>query len=695
MVRPGYHQLSKEEKMNQTSHDEPFDVVEASISELREALDAGVLTCVDLVTEYLNRIAYYDRRGLRLNAVPVLNDDVYAEAEAADRRRARGEVLSPLDGIPYTAKASYKAKGMAVSAGSPAFEHLIANDDAFTIERLRAAGAVLVGLTNMPPMANGGMHRGVYGRAESPYNPTYLAAAYGSGSSNGSGVSVAASMAAFGLGEETWSSGRAPASNNALVAYTPSRGVISMRGNWPLFPTMDVVVPHTRTVPDMLELLNQIVADDTDSTGDFWRAQKHVPLPFASEVRPDDFNSLADPNVLRGKRLGVPKMYINRDPDNAISIQTRASVLDLWESARKELEALGAEVVEVDFPAVSNYDQDRPGAQSMVARGLVPKEFEDVEQGPLVACAWQEFLTANGQDGLDSFKTVEPRMVFPLPPGSLRDPYDESGDTAHIAQWAKDNDIALDDIPHLGEALRGLETVRKIDLEDWLDALGIDALVFPTNADVAPHDADFNPVAAEVAWRYGVRYSNGNAAIRHLGIPTVTVPMGVMSDIGMPVGLTFAGRAYSDSLLLSLGFAFEHASPRREAPPLTPALTVEDLGVEPPLRRPPTARNASAPYLVIDTEVAPQDDHGQVLITVHGLAQSDIGIGRVDVFVNGEAIGVEVSGDGRFTARVKVNSLDQAHLHSHWRGPYGALVVVTARDTSGTVAGRFDSAGGI
>ena len=100
-------------------------------------------------------------------------------------------------------------------------------------------------------MANGGMQRGVYGRAESPYNGDYLTAAFASGSSNGSGTATAASFAAFGLGEETWSSGRAPASNNGLVAYTPSRGVISVRGNWPLVPTMDVVVPHTRSVDDL------------------------------------------------------------------------------------------------------------------------------------------------------------------------------------------------------------------------------------------------------------------------------------------------------------------------------------------------------------------------------------------------------------------------------------------------------------
>ena len=218
-----------------------------------------------------------------------------------------------MDGIPYTAKDSYRVEGLTVAAGSPAFEHLRAGDDAFTIARLRQAGAVLIGLTNMPPMANGGMQRGVYGRAESPYNGDYLTAAFASGSSNGSGTATAASFAAFGLGEETWSSGRAPASNNGLVAYTPSRGVISVRGNWPLVPTMDVVVPHTRSVDDLLEVLDVIVADDAETRGDFWRVQPWVEIPSGLGRAAGELHGTAHRGGLKGARLGVPRMYIGRD----------------------------------------------------------------------------------------------------------------------------------------------------------------------------------------------------------------------------------------------------------------------------------------------------------------------------------------------------------------------------------------------
>ena len=185
------------------------------------------------------------------------------------------------------------------------------------------------------PMANGGMQRGLYGRAESPYNPDYLTAAFASGSSNGSGTATAASFAAFGLGEETWSSGRAPASNNALCAYTPSRGIISVRGNWPLVPTMDVVVPHTRTMADMLEVLDVLVHDDPDTRGDFWRCQPWVSLPSVAQVRPPSYQELTN-GSLAGKRLGVPAIYINASAGESCAgiggptgkrIETRASII--------------------------------------------------------------------------------------------------------------------------------------------------------------------------------------------------------------------------------------------------------------------------------------------------------------------------------------------------------------------------------
>ncbi|MBO1741741.1 amidase [Leifsonia sp. TF02-11] len=566
-----------------------FDVVEAGIAELRQALEAGETTSVELVDAYLARMDAYDTAGPTLNAVIVRNPDARAEAAASDERRARGETLGPLDGIPYTAKDSYLARGLTAAAGSPAFEHLVAQRDAFTIERLRAGGAVLLGLTNMPPMANGGMQRGVYGRAESPYNGDFLTAAFGSGSSNGSGTATAASFAAFGLGEETWSSGRAPASNNALCAYTPSRGVISVRGNWPLVPTMDVVVPHTRTMADLLEVLDVIVADDTETRGDFWRVQPWVPIPRASQLRPASYPALASAaagTALAGKRIAVPRMYINRDEEAGTAehggiggptgrrIETRASVIDLWEAARHDLEAAGAEVVETDFPVVSNYEGDRPGAPTIATRGLVSPEYLRREIIDLSAWAWDDFLAANGDPALDTLADVDGARIFPAPEGALPDRYDGfDDDIAEYPGWVRAHPgTTLTAIPELADGLRGLEETRRVDLEEWMDALGVDAVVFPASADVGPADVDVNPASADLGWRNGVWVANGNLVPRHLGIPTVTVPMGTMADIGMPVGLTFAGRAYDDTALLALAAAFEATGRRRTEPPRTPRL---------------------------------------------------------------------------------------------------------------------------
>jgi amidase len=569
-----------------------FDVVEASIADLRTALESGAVTSVDLVNAYLARIDAYDRGGIRLNSVVVMNSDALAEAEASDVRRLNGDVLGPLDGIPYTAKDSYLVRGLTAASGSPAFEHLVAQRDAFTIERLRAAGAICLGLTNMPPMANGGMQRGVYGRAESPYNAEYLTSAFGSGSSNGSGTATAASFAAFGLGEETWSSGRAPASNNGLCAYTPSRGVISTRGNWPLVPTMDVVVPHTRSMSDMLEVLDVVVAEDSDVRGDFWRAQPWIEIPRASAVRPESYPALAPRDVdaarsaLAGKRFGIPRMYVNADPQAGTAehpgiggptgqrIETRAAVIDLWDAAARDLESAGAKLVLVDFPAVTNYEGDRPGASTIATRGLVSPEYLHNEIVDLSAWGWEDFLRANGDPALDSLADVDGALIFPHPQGALRDRY--YGFDDHIEAYpahVRDHPVErFTDIPHLEEGVRGLEETRRLDLEEWMDRLGLDAVVFPAVADVGPADMDVNEASADLGWRNGVWVANGNLVPRHLGIPTVTVPIGVMGDIGMPVGMTLAGRAYDDNALLALAAAFEATGRRRSAPPRTPAL---------------------------------------------------------------------------------------------------------------------------
>ena len=537
---------------------EPFDLSEASISDVLEEFRSGRTTPTALVRDELARIAAHDTGDSGLHSIVVPNPGVLDEAAESDARWAAGTARS-LEGVPFTVKDSYMVRGLTVAAGSPAFAGLVAQWDAFSVEQLRAAGAVLIGKTNMPPMADGGMQRGVYGRAESPYNRDYLAAAYASGSSNGSGVSTAAGFAVFGMGEETVSSGRSPASNNGLCAYTPSWGVLSIRGNWPLFPARDVVVPHTRSMPDMLRLLDVLVRDDENTRGDFWRAQTAVPIPKPSEHRPDSYLALEAAGTLAGKRFAVPRMYLGQD--ERFPIRVRPSVLELWEAARARLEALGAEIVVTDFPLIERYEGDRPGQENVGALGMLPEGWMDTEFNHFLAFGWDDFLRANGDPELPNLSVVDPDEIFPQPEGTLPDRYEEVEDYEN--RYRATVALARAGIPDpseradFAEGLTALVTLREQLFESWLRAEGFDGVVFPANADVGAENAERDRAAADHAWSNGVFFSNGNYAIRHLGIPTVTVAMGIMRDIGMPVGITFAGAAYDDPALLGYAAAFE------------------------------------------------------------------------------------------------------------------------------------------
>ncbi|MBC9955216.1 amidase [Leucobacter sp. cx-42] len=543
-----------------------------SIAELTEHLRAGTVTATELLAAHLERIAAHPE----LNAIVVMNPDAEAEAAESDRRFSLG-APRPLEGIPFTVKDSYMVQGLTVASGSPAFAHLVAHWDAFTVEQLRGAGAVLIGKTNMPPMADGGMQRGVYGRAESPFNTDYLAAAYGSGSSNGSAVAVAASLCQFGMGEETVSSGRSPASNNGIVAYTPSRGVLSLRGNWPLFPTRDVVAPHTKTVADMLAILNVLVQEDPITRGDFWRDQQAVTLPAPRAHAPADYRELAQPGALAGKRFAAPKRFLGKD--TTVPLEVHPDVLALWEVTRNTLEAAGATVIETDFPLVDIYEGTSIGHDRTDEFADLPAGWMAHEYTTLVTAAWDGFLRANDDPRINRLAQVDPTTIFPLPEGALPDRYPEVPDNlnrydeileiAHALPGATAPDgpaLAASATPGFAEALPRIEALRKELLEDWLVREGFDAVVFPANADVGPASADTDEAAADLAWRNGTHYSNGNLVIRHLGIPTVTTAMGTMHSTGMPVGVTFAGAAYSDASLLSFAWDFERVRGSRPIP---------------------------------------------------------------------------------------------------------------------------------
>ncbi|KAF4824907.1 Glutamyl-tRNA(Gln) amidotransferase subunit A [Colletotrichum siamense] len=544
----------------------------------------GRINSVQLLAKHLHRVAQYDRRTPRLNAIPVLNTNAFEDAEASDYYRSgnNGSIRSLLEGIPFTAKDSFMMKGLPVAAGSPAFRNLTAGVDAFTVGAIRSAGGIPLGKTNMPPMANGGMQRGLYGRAESPYNSSYLAAAMGSGSSNGCGVSTASSMAAFGLAEETVSSGRSPASNNGLVAYTPSRGMLSIRGNWPLTCSADVVVPHARSVKDLMAILDVIAITDDHTEGDFWRGQPFVDLPKVENIRPTSFTTLANASALHGKRIGVPRMFIGGNDHAAQPVFLRDSIRTLWEDARVTFESLGAEVEEVEFPLVTNHEV-APAVNEVNSEYPLPSYFNgSASPGDMDAYAWDDFLRmVNDTSSVTTLADVDPALIFPQLPGTIPDRYgnrfgNRTQSNARYVEAVKSREGNIINIPGLGAWLQSLEDRRERDLEDWMDQKGLDAVVWPANGDVGSEKAEVDNEAAVPTWRNGVARSFGNFAIRQLGVPSVTVTMGAMNDTGMPVGLTFATKSYDDMSIISYAYAFEQAHDKvRFVPRRTPGLQTD------------------------------------------------------------------------------------------------------------------------
>lgn len=678
--------LSAADSMGDASALSDFSIVEASIEDHRRALDSGLVTSVELVVAYLLRIATYDVvRGL--NSFTVINPKVLEDAQASDDRRAAGLAPRALEGIPYTLKDNYKYAGLTVTNGSPALKGLVSGDDSHVAARLRQAGAILIGKTNMPPMAAGGMQRGLYGRAESPYNAAYLTAAYASGSSNGAATSTAASLAAFGIGSETVSSGRSPASNNALVAYTPSRGVISSRGLWPLYPTCDVVVPMGRCVQDLLEILNTIADPDPLTVGDFWRDQPFLALPVGAKMDYTRLTPTPTPS-LAGKRIAVPKIYIGEEDSDphAKAVGVCPDVLDLWNKACADLEALGAEVVHTDFPVITRYEDDSISKSTNNVAGA-PAWWSDYERSVLVAKAWDDFLIANKDANLPSLSKVDGELIFPKPPGYVPDLFLEQKNLMNFAtlpQFAQQfQDVSIYEIPGVEQALKALEAQRKADLEDWMDAQRLDLVVFPANGDVAKGDLEFNVDSARHALQNGVKYSNGNRTVRHLGIPTVSVPMGVAAGTKMPVNLTFAGKAYRDEDLLRIAYAYERKSRARTAPPLTPELPTDRFSWA--QRQTPLKPRR----LILDASAARTDSGNQTTVRVSGTISADSGTVSVHVYLDGKPTPAVKTMDGCWEVVEEYQPPNVARLS--WRltplpAPPAMVLVVASSEGAPTAA---------
>jgi amidase len=489
--------------------------VELSAVDARDRMAAGALTSRALTQAYLDRIAAIDDGGPRLDAVIELNPAAADDADALDRERQAGRVRGPLHGIPVLIKDNIDVAGMVNSAGSLALAEHRPTQDAFLVQQLRAAGAVILGKANLSEWANlrstrstsGWSSRG--GQTKNPYvldrNPC--------GSSWGGGGGGAASLAAIGVGTETDGSIMCPSSVNALIGLKPTVGLVSRSGIIPISISQDTAGPMARTVADAALLMNGLVGMDARDPA--------APPPGRASI---DYTAALNPDALKGKRFGLLRQAMGYHPD-------------------------------VDAAALKAVDAIRAGGAEVVDLRIAT--YEEWNEAEL------EVLLYEFKDGLNRY-------------------LEESGaphrSLAALIAWNKANADRV--MPYFGQELferaqakgpltdaaylKARDAARRLAGRDGLlaalDRQKLDAVIAPTVSPAWPTDY--------VLGDHFVGAGYGMAAVA--GTPSLTIPVG--TSRGLPLGLTFMGRAYSEADLIGYGYAVERLIPARVAPSFKPSL---------------------------------------------------------------------------------------------------------------------------
>ena len=486
------------------------DVVELGAAQARSLMAEGKLTSRDLTQAYLDRIAAIDDAGPAVHAVIELNPRALADAEALDAERKAGTIRGPLHGLPVLIKDNIDVAGLVNSAGSLAMAEHRPKQDAFLVTRLRGAGAVILGKTNLSEWANfrsnnsssGWSSRG--GQTKNPYaldrNPC--------GSSSGTGTAVAASLAAFGVGTETDGSIICPSAVNGLVGLKPTVGLVSRRGIIPISVSQDTAGPMARTVADAALLLNALAAlDAADPAG-----------PAATGKIAADYTTYLRADALKGKRFGVMRQAMGFHPD----------VDAAMEKSIAALKAAGAVVVDVKLPTYQKWGD--PEFEVLLY------EFKDGLNAYLKSAGSpQASLKA-----LIDWNTAHASTVMPFFGQETFEKAEKKGPLTDAA-YLKARDAA--------RRLAGKEGLLAAIAKDTLDAV-----IAPSTSPAWLTD--------RVLGDHFTGAGYGIAAVA--GTPSLTVPMG--ESHGLPLGLTFMGRAYAEGELLSFGYAFEQATKSRKAP---------------------------------------------------------------------------------------------------------------------------------
>jgi amidase len=487
-----------------TDGDSGFDVADKSIADLTYAMSTGKVTSRALAEQYLARIDAYDRHGPALNAMIALNPHALDEAAALDRERMARGSRGPLHGVPVVVKDNYDTIDMPTTAGSRALEGSMSGRDAFQVRTLRAAGAVILGKTNLHEFARGiTTVSSLGGQTRNPYDPTRNPG----GSSGGTGAAVAASFAAVGLGSDTCGSIRYPSAENSLVGLRPTMGLSSRAGIIPLAHSQDVGGPMGRSVSDVALVLDATVGVDPDDPVTSLGAGR-IPASYAKSL---------DASALRGTRLGVLLALFG----DAAEDQRAGSVV---RTAVSEMRSAGAQTFDVRL-------KDPPTEADGVA--IIRYEFKF---------------------DLNAYLAKTPGApVRTLSDILARSAIHPSLQTA----FRRSNEIATLDSEEYRAIVARNARLREA-LVSLMDDQQVTALVYPT--------------LRRTSAKIGEPQLGGNcAASAATGLPSITVPAGFADD-GMPVGVEFLGRPFSEPELLKLAFSYEQATHHRHPPSLTPPL---------------------------------------------------------------------------------------------------------------------------
>ncbi|MEP7009189.1 MAG: amidase [Acidobacteriota bacterium] len=501
----------------------PFELEEATIAALGDAMASGRRTSQDLVRLYLRRIEEIDRSGPALHAVIELNPDALAIAEEMDRERKQKGPRGPLHGMPVLIKDNIATEDrMETTAGSLALVGARPAADAFLVSRLRAAGAVILGKTNLSEWANFRSTRsssGWSGRGGQTKNP-YVLDRTPSGSSSGTGAGIAASLAAAGIGTETDGSIVSPASANGLVGIKPTVGRVSRSGVIPISSSQDTPGPMARTVADAALLLAAITGSDPNDPAT-------VPLSGGSPAL-GDISALLDPQGLSGARLGVVRSQgFGRHP--AVDLAIEAAI----EAMRKA----GAVVVD---PVELVWSQEIRDAETIVLQ----YEFKD---------GLDKYLAALGT--ATPVKSLRELIDWNLKNLDREMPW--FGQETFEASAARG---PLTDEAYQKARAKCIESARTLGLEATFAKDRLDAIVTPTSGPAGPID-----------WLHGDRPVGGTAALAAIsGWPSISVPAGFA--LGLPFGISFTGPAWSEGKLVRIAYAFEQITKVRRAPRYLPTL---------------------------------------------------------------------------------------------------------------------------